>query len=224
MRLLVIDADPARRNYLERTLSRRGHDATIVATGFDGLRLAVGEPYDAVVLDVALPDVSGSDMLKMLRAVSDVAVVATMTDDESKSGQLNAGADDYLVEPYSADQLEFRLRVVTQRTEEMAIAAETLTVGDLNIDRTARVAYLGTSELSLTRKEFDMLAYMASKVGEVVSKRELAAQVWGDPYGGSDRTVDVHLSWLRRKLGESAAKPRYLRTIRGVGIKLVDPG
>jgi DNA-binding response OmpR family regulator len=224
MRLLVIDADPVRRDYLERTLSRRGHDATIVATGFDGLRLAVGEPYDAVVLDAALPDVSGSDVLKMLRAVSDVAIVATMTNDESKSGRLNVGADDYLVEPYSADQLEFRLRVVTQRTEEMATAAESLTIGDLNIDRTARMAYLGTNELALTRKEFDLLAYMAGKVGEVVSKRELAANVWDDPYGGSDRTVDVHLSWLRRKLGESAAHPRYLRTVRGVGIKLVDPG
>jgi DNA-binding response OmpR family regulator len=222
MRLLVIDADPVRCEYLQRTLSQRGHNATIVGTGFAGLELAVGEDYDAVVLDADLPDVNGSDVLKMLRAVSDVAVVATMTNDESKSMSLDSGADDYLVEPYSADQLEFRLRVATHRTEE-AGGTELLTIGDLSIDRTSRVAYLRAVELELTRREFDLLAYLAGRVGEVISKRELAAHIWEDPYGGSDRTVDVHLSWLRRKLGESAATPRYLRTVRGVGVKLVVP-
>jgi DNA-binding response OmpR family regulator len=98
-----------------------------------------------------------------------------------------------------------------------------VTVGHLRIDETARVAYLGADELALTRKEFDVLAYLAGRTGEVVSKRELAARIWSDPYGGSDRTVDVHLSWLRRKLGETVAAPRYVRTVRGVGIKLVDP-
>jgi DNA-binding response OmpR family regulator len=223
MRLLVIDADPARRAYLDRTLTRHGHDATVVSTGFAGLKLAVDQPYDAIVLDIALTDVSGSDILKMIRAISDVAVVATMTNEESKSGPLDSGANDYLVEPYSADELEFRLRVVTHRTEELALAGETLTVGALKIDRTARVAYLDDDELELTRKEFDLLAHLAGKVGEVVSKHELATEIWDDPYGGSDRTVDVHLSWLRRKLGETAASPRYLRTVRGVGIKLIDP-
>jgi DNA-binding response OmpR family regulator len=82
---------------------------------------------------------------------------------------------------------------------------------------------LAGKAVDLSRKEFDLLAYLAARPGEVVSKRELMAQVWGQPYGGGDKTVDVHLSWLRRKLGETAAAPRYLQAVRGVGVKLVDP-
>jgi two-component system, OmpR family, response regulator PrrA len=223
MRLLVIDADPVRRDNLERTLSRRGHHPTVASTGFEGLRLAVLEPYDAVVLDAALPDVSGSDVLKMLRAVSEVAVIATMAPEESIAGKMSAGANDYLVEPYSAEQLEFRLRVIGRKTEQTVNRASTIAVGGLAIDESSRVAYFHDCELGLTRKEFDLLAYLVGKHDEVVTKRELAEKIWSDPYGGSDRTVDVHISWLRRKLGESAAHPRYIHTVRGVGVKLVDP-
>ncbi len=96
-------------------------------------------------------------------------------------------------------------------------------MAELVVDPRAREAQLGERLLDLTRKEFDLLLYLAERAGTVVSKRELLAQVWRQPYGGADKTVDVHLSWLRKKLGESAADPRYLRTVRGVGIKLVAP-
>ncbi len=100
-----------------------------------------------------------------------------------------------------------------------------LEIGDLTIDAGSRVASLAGRNLELARKEFDLLWYLAERVGTVVSKREreLLAEVWRQPYGGADKTVDVHLSWLRRKLGESAAAPAYLQTVRGVGIKLVAP-
>lgn len=98
-----------------------------------------------------------------------------------------------------------------------------MTVGELTVDVERRVAELGGTELELTRKEFDFLAYLAERAGVVVSKRELLAEVWRQPYGGADKTVDVHLSVLRRKLGENAAEPRYLRTVHGVGVKLVPP-
>jgi DNA-binding response OmpR family regulator len=222
MRLLLIEGDPVRRGSLERVLGARGHDAIVADTGFGGLRLALADTFDAVVLDLQLPDVRGLDVLKMLRAVSDVAVVATV--DEAKSDMVetfNAGADDYVVKPYSDDQLEARLLTVSRRLQPTV--TNIVSVGRLRVDQTARVAFLGDDELALTRKEFDVLAYLAGKAGEVVSKGELAGRISNDPYGGSDRTVDVHLSWLRRKLGETAANPRYLRTVRGVGIKLVDP-
>lgn len=223
MRLLLIDADPVRRGNHERTLSRCGHFPTTVATGFEGLRLAMSESYDAVVVDAALPDVSGSDVLTMLRSVSEVAVVATMAIEEPIPGRLTVDANDYLVEPYSPEQLEFRLRVVAHKVERSMIRTSTIAVGDLAVDVSSRVAQLAGDPLDLTRKEFDLLAHLANRRDEVVSRRELAAKIWADPYGGSDRTVDVHLSWLRHKLGESAANPRYLRTVRGVGVKLVDP-
>jgi DNA-binding response OmpR family regulator len=222
VRLLLIESDPTTSESLERVLGDRGHDAVVADTGLDGLRMALADRFDAVVLDLELPDIHGLDVLKMLRAVSDVAVVATVDEDESEMVETSkAGADDYVVKPYSADQLEARLLVVSRRAEPAD--AHVLTVGDLRIHETSRSAYLRGNELGLTRKEFDLLTYLARKRGEVVSKRELAAHIWNDPYGGSDRTVDVHLSWLRRKLGESAAAPQYLRTMRGVGIKLVDP-
>jgi DNA-binding response OmpR family regulator len=96
-------------------------------------------------------------------------------------------------------------------------------VGALRVDPAARVATLGGRELDLNRKEFDLLHTLAARAGRVVTKRQLLAEVWDQPYGGGDKTVDVHLSWLRKKLGETAARPRYLRTVHGVGVRLVDP-
>jgi DNA-binding response OmpR family regulator len=97
-------------------------------------------------------------------------------------------------------------------------------VGDLVIEAGSREATLAGAALELSRREFDLLLFLAERTGTVVGKREILAEVWRQPYGGADKTVDVHVSWLRRKLGESAADPRYLHTVRGVGIKLVDPG
>ena len=101
--------------------------------------------------------------------------------------------------------------------------SDRLTVGGLTIDVSAREATLDGTALDLSPKEFDLLRSLAERKGEVVTKRELLAEVWREPYGGSDRTVDVHLSWLRKKLGETASEPRYLRTVHGVGVKLVAP-
>ncbi len=101
---------------------------------------------------------------------------------------------------------------------------EPIRIGELVVDEASRTATLSGRTLDLARKEFEVLLALAQRPGEVVTKRELLAEVWRQAYGGSDRTVDVHLSWLRRKLGETAASPRYLHSVRGVGVRLVDPG
>jgi DNA-binding response OmpR family regulator len=190
----------------------------------EGLRNIVEHHPDAVVLDLGLPDIDGLELVKMIRAVSEVPIVAaTARDDESGIIRtLNAGADDYVVKPYSADHLEARLRAVFRRTNPRHDPV--LVVGALRIDTSSRVASLDGVDLELTRMEFDLLAHLASQPDHVVSKRELLAAVWDQPLGGADKTVDVHLSWLRRKLGETAASPRYLHVMRGAGVKLVDPG
>jgi len=221
MRVLLIEPHPSRRGSLERTLAAHGHQTRAAATGLEGLGLALADSFDAVVLDLDLTDLQGFVVLKMLRAVSDVAVIVTATGDEPMAEMMEAGANAFLVKPYTAEQLESTLQIVRHRPDVTRNGI--MRIGLLCIDPAARVARLRGDELELTRKEFDVLAYLASRVGQVVSKRQLAAHVWRDFYGGSDRTVDVHLSWLRHKLGESAASPRYLRTVRGVGIKLVDP-
>jgi two-component system KDP operon response regulator KdpE len=222
-RLALIEDDARIRESLERALRERGHEVRVAATGLAGLSQVMDDRPDAVVLDLGLPDVDGLELLKMLRAVSDVPViVATARDEEGDIIRtLDAGADDYVVKPFSTDQLEARLRAVLRRLAPTD--AVPIVVGGLRVDPSSRVATLSGAPLDLTRKEFDLLAHLAAQPGRVVSKRELLAEIWDQPYGGADKTVDVHLSWLRRKLGETASSPRYLRAIRGVGVKLVDP-
>ena len=222
--LLLVEDDPGIRSALARALTDRGHGVRTEATGMAGLQAAVDDRPDLVVLDLGLPDVDGCVLLSMLRAVSDVPViVATARDDERETVRaLDAGADDYVVKPFAAEHLDARIRAVLRRGTA-ADATAPLVVGGLRIDTRAREATLDGEPLDLTRLEFDLLAHLAARAGTVVSKKELLADVWHSPYGGADKTVDVHLSWLRRKLGESAAAPRYVHSVRGVGVKLVPP-
>jgi DNA-binding response OmpR family regulator len=129
------------------------------------------------------------------------------------------------VKPYSAAQLEARIRAVLRRADATPAAAadDEVRVGGLVVAPGRREASVDGRALDLTRLEFDLLAHLARRSPEVVTRRELLAEVWQQPFGGGDKTVDVHLSWLRRKLGETGTEPRYLHTVRGVGVKLVAP-
>ncbi|MFD0885952.1 response regulator transcription factor [Streptosporangium algeriense] len=223
--LLLVEDDAAVRSALMRALTERGHTVTSAATGMSGLRMAVDDRPDLVILDLGLPDIDGYEIVRMLRAVSPVPViVATARDDEQEIARiLDAGADDYLVKPFGAVQLDARIRAVLRRLQGEDDAFQPLVVGELRIDPRGRHVTLAGRPLDLRPKEFDLLCYLAARPDQVVSKRELMTQVWQLPYGGADKTVDVHLSWLRNKLGESAQQPRYIRAVRGVGVKLVDP-
>ena len=219
----LIEDDERIRQSLARALAESGHEVVTSATGLAGLQMLVDNPPDVAVLDLGLPDVDGVDLLKMLRAVSRVPVIAaTARDDEAEIVRtLDAGADDYVVKPFSASQLDARIRAVLRRVE--GEDAPAVVVGRLRIDRARRTATLGDQQLELTRKEFELLYYLAARAGRVVPRRQLLAELWDQPYGGDDKTLDTHISWLRRKLGESARRPGFLRTVRGVGVKLVNP-
>ena len=182
-----------------------------------------GKP-DLVVMDLGLPDLDGTELLRMIRAVSQVPIIVITARgaDEVVVRTLDSGADDYLVKPFSVAQLEARVRALLL-TRGSTDSGETIRIGDLEIDPAACEATLVGEPIDLSPKEFDLLRVLAERAGEVVSKRVLMAEVWREPYGGAERTVDVHLSWLRSKLGETAQEPRYLRTVHGVGVKLVDP-
>ncbi len=190
----------------------------------EGLQLAVKGRPELILMDLGLPDLDGEELLRMIRAVSQVPVIVITARDEDHNivDTLDAGADDYLVKPFSVAQLEARVRAILRRSSGDQASA-ILEVGGLRIDVAAREASLEGLKLELSPKEFDLLRVLVERSGEVVSKRELLAEVWREPYGGSDRTIDVHLSWLRNKLGESAQQPRYIHTVHGVGVKLVDP-
>jgi two-component system KDP operon response regulator KdpE len=222
--VMLIEDDPRIRDAVARTLGERGHAVRSASAGLTGIRDVLDDPPDVVVLDLGLPDIDGREVLKMIRAVSTVPViVATARDDEAEIiGALDGGADDYVIKPFSAEQLDARIRAVLRRSIDDG-TGDRIEVGGLTIDGSSREAWLDGETLDLTRKEFDLLMHLASNAGQVVTKRALLADIWQQPFGGADKTVDVHLSWLRKKLGESAAEPRYLRTVRGVGVKLVAP-
>ena len=222
--VLVVEDDPAIRSGLVRALTDCGHAVSAAANGMSALQAVVDEPPDVVLLDLGLPDIDGQQVLTMLRSVSAVPVVVVSARDRDADviAALDAGADDYVVKPVGTEQLDARLRAVLRRGAP-APADREIVVGELVIDPKARTAILEGRGLELSRKEFDLLLALAERAGTVVSKRELLAEVWRQPYGGADRTVDVHLSWLRRKLGESADEPRYLHSVWGVGIRLEPP-
>jgi DNA-binding response OmpR family regulator len=224
--VLLIEDDPRIRTAVMRALDDRGYAVTSSPAGLPGLTLALEERPDLVLLDLGLPDIDGLRVLTMLRADSQVPIiVATARDEEATIvAALDAGADDYVVKPFSAAQLDARIRAVLRRYGSAeSDGGGVLTVGGLRLDTRARVATLDGELLALSPREFELTAYLAGRAGEVVTKRELQTEVWRAPYGGADKTVDVHLSWLRRKLGETATEPRYLHTVRGVGVKLVAP-
>jgi two-component system, OmpR family, KDP operon response regulator KdpE len=223
--VFLIEDDQAIRQTLVRSLSEQGHSVRAVSTAADALRDVVSWQPEIVVLDLGLPDLDGRDVIKMLRAVSSVPViVATARDDpEEIVHLLDAGADDYVVKPYSAAEMGARIRAMLRRSRPESDRPGPLVIGELQVDPVGREATLDGQRLDLTRLEFDLLAYLAGREGEVVSRRQLLAEVWKQPYGGGDKTIDVHVAWLRRKLGENATEPRYLHTVRGVGVKLVDP-
>lgn len=221
---MLIEDDNGIRSAITRALTDLGHAVTTSNKGMSGLESAVDDRPDVVLLDLGLPDIDGLQVLAMLRAVSDVPVIViTARDDDADMVKaLDAGADDYVVKPFGVEQVEARLRAVLRRSSS-AVDEGPLVVGGLTIDHRKRLVTLDGRPIDLSRKEFDLLLALAQRPGEVVSKRELLADVWRQSYGGGDRTVDVHLSWLRRKLGETAAHPRYLSSVRGVGVRLADP-
>jgi DNA-binding response OmpR family regulator len=222
--VLVVEDDPFVRSALIRHLSDAGHAVRSVGTALEALREVAQVGCDLVILDLGLPDLDGGEALKMIRGLTDTPVIiSTARDEESEIIRLlNDGADDYLVKPFSVEHLTARMAAVLRRAGSAGPAGQLLQTGGLRIDLQRREATLDGRELDLTRREFDLLAYLAARPGVVVSRRELLAEVWRQPYG-TDQTIDVHLSWLRRKLGETASRPRYLHTVRGVGVRLDIP-
>ena len=218
--LLLVEDDAAIRSALIRTLAERGHAVTSMATAMTALQHLLASPPDLILLDLGLPDVSGYEALRMMRAVSSVPVVViTARDDEAEIIRvLDAGADDYVVKPFGPGQIEARIRAVLRRAAPGDPATTSLlTVGGLRLDPDGHEATLDDAPLDLSRREFDLLHYLALRAGQVVTRRDLLTHVWRLPYGGADKTVDVHVSWLRRKLGEPHSIPATCTRSAGSG-------
>ena len=222
--VLVIEDDQRIRELVCQHLAAEGHSVSSHANGLAGLRSLTADPPEVLVLDLGLPDLDGIDLLRMVRSVADLPVlVLTAREDEATIlAAFAEGADDYVVKPVSGPQLSARVTALLRRGG--ADADDVITVGDLEIRLGPRETHFHGKALELTAKEFDMLAYLAARQGTVVSKEELHAAVWRAPAGTEGRTVDVHLSNLRRKMGETAtSENRYLHTVIGAGVRLQAP-
>jgi DNA-binding response OmpR family regulator len=223
--VLLVEDDHAVRRAMTEALREAGHVVQPVANAAAALGAVAQSEVDLIVLDLGLPDIDGNMALRYLRGATDVPVIiaTARTDEPTIVRLLNEGADDYITKPFSSHVLTARVGAVLRRAK--AAAPETdrpIRVGGLVVDRAQRMARVDGELLDLSRRLFDLLAHLAARSPNVVSKAELANEVW-EQAEHLDQTIDVHVSWLRRKLGETAASPRYLHTVRGVGYKLIDP-
>jgi DNA-binding response OmpR family regulator len=223
--ILLVEDDRIIAAALARSLTDAGHLVRAAGTAAEALKMVNDDRPDLVILDLGLPDIDGADALRMMRSVSDVPViVATARRGEGEIIKLlNLGADDYVTKPFSAGHILARVNAVLRRNKTPEQEHREITVGGLVIQPHKRQATLDGQPLRLTRREFDVLQYLAERAGRVVSRRELMTQVWQQAHIGEEQTIDVHISWLRRKLGETAAQPRFLVTVRGVGVMMVEP-
>ena len=207
------------------TLRREGFEVDEQTDGAAGLEAARARSYDIVILDVMLPGLSGTDVCRALRAESDVPILMLTARDAEidRVLGLELGADDYVVKPFATGEVISRMRAVLRRARPVTTEARELAVRDLRLDLAARRAWIAERELELTRKEFDLLARLARDAGRVVTREELMSDVWDMNWFGSTKTLDVHIAWLRRKLGDDPAAPGYIQTVRGVGFRFAAP-
>ena len=218
-RILVVDDDRALADMLGEYLDRAGYVVTARETASEGFAAARREAFDAVVLDVMLPDGDGLDLCRRLRAESDVPILMLTArgDPSDRIVGLEIGADDYLPKPFNPRELLARLRAVLRRRAGPGARAETLRFGALEIDRTARVVRLEGEERTITSHQFELLWALASRAGQVLTRDALMQLVRGEDLEAFDRSIDVHVSRIRQAIEEDPRRPRRILTVRGVG-------
>jgi DNA-binding response OmpR family regulator len=216
-RVLLAEDDTSISEPLSRALRREGYEVDVTADGPTTLDRALGEGVDLILLDIGLPELDGLEVCRRVRAggyAVPVLILTARADEVDTVVGLDAGADDYVTKPFRLAELLARVRALLRRG-----ASETRIVQGVRIDTDARRAWLGDDEIELTSKEFDLLALLVAEAGKVVTREQIMRQVWDSKWWGSTKTLDMHVSWLRRKLGDDAHSPRYITTVRGVGFR-----
>jgi DNA-binding response OmpR family regulator len=224
-RILFVEDERSISEPFSHALEREGFEPVVAQTAAEALRLAERMKPALVLLDLMLPDGDGRDVCRALRRTSDspiIMVTARGTETDRIVG-LELGADDYVVKPFSGPELIARIRAVLRRSAGGASRDQTLRLDGLELDPTTRRAMLAGAALELSRKEFDLLCALMRRSGRVARREELMAEVWDENWFGSTRTLDTHIGWLRRKLGDDPAAPRFIHTVRGVGFRMPAP-
>jgi DNA-binding response OmpR family regulator len=222
-RVLIIEDELPMRTALKDCLETEGHRVLTAADGEAGLKRAVEEKPDLVLLDIMMPRLDGYAVCEELRRMEHPAAILMLTAkgqvDDRVSG-LDAGADDYLVKPFSTDELLARVRALLRRVQRQTSAVHELQLGDIKLDFVRQQALRGKKELHLTIKEFAMLRLLADAGGEPVSRERFLDEVWGYATFPTTRTVDNHIANLRAKLEPDPENPRWIKTVHGIGYRL----
>lgn len=229
IKILMIDDDTKLCRLVTEYLAPFGFDVTSVYTGQDGLAAASERQYGAILLDVMLPGIDGFEVLRQIRAVSSVPILmlTSLGDEADRIIGLENGADDYLPKTFSTREVLARLRAVTRRSQLNAAAlneTDTISSGDLELNASTRIARQSGTRLELTSLEFDLLHCLLRSAGRVLNRDQLLDEIAGRDYDAFDRSIDVHISSLRKKLGDDFKSPRYIRTFRRVGYMFVGDG
>jgi DNA-binding response OmpR family regulator len=216
-RLLLAEDDEGIRDPLCRALRREEYVVDAVADGLEAARRGVCDDYDLVVLDIGLPGLDGLEVCRRVRAAHarmPILILTAQSDELDIVEGLDAGADDYVPKPFRLAELLARVRALLRRAAPPELAAR-----GIRLDAESRRAWRDEEELSLTPKEFDLLALLLANAGTVVRRERLMSEVWDENWFGSTKTLDVHMSSLRRKLGDDGAEPSLIATVRGVGFR-----
>ena len=220
--ILLVEDEESITTPLAEALEREGFATEIARTAADALELGKRVRPDLVLLDLMLPDGSGFDVCRELRAASPVPIIilSARGEEADRVVGLELGADDYVVKPFSAREVIARIRAVLRRTNAPAAPpAGPIEVGEVRLDASRRSVTLAGEPLELSRKEFDLLALLMREAGTVVGRERLIDEVWDVNWFGSTKTLDVHVSGLRKKLRDDPGETRYLHTVRGVGFR-----
>jgi two-component system KDP operon response regulator KdpE len=222
-RILVVDDEPQILRALEMSLRGAGYDVVTASTGADALTKAAVQPPDAVILDLVLPDMRGTDVCRELRTWTSVPVIvlSVVGDESEKVAALDAGADDYVTKPFGVDELLARIRAALRRTEGESEPIRE--VGELRVDIAGREVTFGGRPVQLTPHEFTLLSLLVRNEGKLLTHKTILEEVWGHAYAAESHYLHVYVSQLRRKLEPEPARPRYILTEPGVGYRLVDP-
>jgi two-component system response regulator RegX3 len=225
-RILLVEDEASIVRPLADALGREGFDAQVAKTAAEAIELARRLEPDLVLLDVMLPDGSGFDVCRELRRSSDVPIVMLTArgDEADRVVGLELGADDYVVKPFSAREVIARIRAVLRRAGSMSPTVEgPIEIGDLRLDPDRHSVEHAGKPVALARKEFELLHRLMREAGKVITREQLIEDVWDMNWFGSTKTLDVHISNLRRKLDEDPTAPRYIHTVRGVGFRFSAP-
>jgi len=225
-RILVVDDEPKIRNIVTSYLTKEGFDVSEAEDGPSAVAKAERLEPDVIILDVMLPGFDGVEALRQIRTKSDVYVImlTARSEETDKLIGLSVGADDYITKPFSARELVARVKAVLRRSRPGGDAtSETVTIGDLTLDRATRTVTTAGTAVDLTALEFDLLDALVGAPGRVYSRGQLIEKVWGWDFFGDERIVDVHIRKIRQKLGDNPTDPRYIATVRSVGYRFILP-